>query len=393
MKKVYWLLVILMLVTICMGCDKRVVNIEKSYNILTENSGQSPSKQDSEIPSSAIIPTVNNGEEQFIFTIKDRTIGFSFDMHLSEAQKVLDNAGLEYRVTDDCSKIRSWAGYRICMNGIWFTFDIEKKLHEINFSPEEIKTNIPIKIGDLVSDMTEEYGKTEEFDSPSHPRGAVAVLSCEYELNGYYVRPVYGGERILYEEFSVWEINVSKYSKKMYEENPNPAKLIFTNKMGEKADFYIGMTREDAVSTLRQLGISFRESENVCNLISGDVILGAGPTHDNDAFEGYCYDIYFDMNDRICTVNSLGSGVFTSMGLKAQDPLNGGGDDRDAMTKLHGDVYYERPMSNKNYHVYRYVEDNQYLYVCIDNSVGDSEAIIGFYISRYTGTRPFESVY
>lgn len=389
MKIVYWLLIILLLVTICTGCDERIIRVEKSSNVSTEKPNQLPSDQNLEIPSSTIVPTVNHGEEQFIFTIKDHTVGFSFDMQMSEAQEVLDNAGLEYRVTGDVSTIRSWAGYRISINGMWFTFDIEKRLHEINISPEEIQTNIPIKIGDLVSDMTEEYGETEEFDSPSYPRGAVAVLSCEYELNGYYVRPVYGGERILYEEFKVWEINVSKYSKDMYEENPNPAKLIFTNKKGEQADFYIGMTREDAVSTLSGLGISFRESENVSNLISGDVILGAEPTHVNDAFEGYCYDIYFDINDRICTVDTLGSGVFTSMGLKAQDPLNGGGDDKDTMTELHGDVFYERPMSNENYHVYRYVEGNQYLYVCIDTFGEGREGIIGFYISRYTGTRPF----
>lgn len=389
MRIVYWLLIILLLVTVCTGCDTRVINVEKSSNASTEEPGQLPSL---EIPSSTIVPTDNHGEEQFIFTIKDHTIGFSFDMLLNEVQEALDNAGLEYIVTDDVSKIRSWAGYRISMNGMWITFDIQKRLHEINISPEEIKTNIPIKIGDLVSNMTEEYGRTEEFDSPGHPGGAVAVLSCEYELNGYYVRPVFGGERIPYEEFTVWEINVSKYSKDIYEENLNPAKLIFTNKTGEQADFYIGMTREDAVSTLRQLGISFRESENVGNLISGDVILGAGPTHDNDAFEGYCYDIYFDINDRICTVDTLGSGVLTSMGLKAQGPLNGGGDDKDAMTGLYGNVFYERPMSNENYHVYRYVEGNQYLYVCVDNSEDDSEAIIGFYISRYTGTRPFGSI-
>lgn len=409
MKIITWLLTVLLVVVISAGCtgEGRIVG-ELTPQTTGDGSDISepipqttgdiskPTPQTADDGSDITEPTPNipdetlpidKNEAQFMFRIEGRTIGFDFDMQMDDAQAVLDDAGFKYHIANDASTIRSWTGWCLQMKGLWLVFDADKRLHEIHLGlPYE--TNIPIKIGDMVTDMMKTQGEAEWFDCPEMPSGAVSVLSCEYEMDGYYVRPVFAGERVSSDEYKVWEIYISKYSKEVYEDRSNAATLTLTGVGGESALFYIGMTRQDALDALERLGIGYRES--TYGIISGDVILGEGPTFENDAFEGYCFSLYFDWNDRVCTVDASGSGVWTSAGLRAMDWLKGGGDDKEKMLSLYGEDYYERPMSYSDTHYYRYREGDQYVYICTHDFGDGKEAVTGFYVSRYTGVRPFQ---
>lgn len=116
------------------------------------------------------------------------------------------------------------------------------------------------------------------------------------------------------------------------------------------------------------------------------MLLGQGPTSENDAFEGYSFSIYFDWNDKISTVYAFGSGVYTSKGFTSGD-YYADGDDKADMLKMYGEDYSERPLEYEDYHVYRYNEADQYLYICTSIFEGEDEQVTGLYISRYTGTR------
>ncbi len=327
--------------------------------------------------------TEQNQEQGDVITVD--CMEFYFDMQMSKAIEVLENCEIKYEISDDMSTIRSWAGTCINSKGLSLYFDIEEKLHEIRISGEQ-KTNLPVKIGDLVSDITNDLGEEEQFYSPEYPPGAVATLSSEYDLNGYFLRTVFAGERIPSENYAVWEIFVSKYSMEQYQDTKNNAKLLLVNKNGDKAELYIGMSRKDAVEVLEQRGIPNEPSENVSNLISGEMLLGQSTTSENDTFEGYSFSIYFDWNDRISTVYATGSGVYTSKGLTSGD-FYSVGDDKEKMIELYGEDFYERPLGSEDYHIYRYKEAEQYLYICESIYPEENEQVTGIYISRYTGAR------
>ncbi len=381
MKLFGFVLILLLIFISLIGCNGNTLDVENPLE--TDQDGESSGTE-------PVVTIDLNGPEnaQSSDEIKIFTIGFLefyFDMQLSAALEVLDNCDIEYETGDDTSTIRSWAGTCVAAKGLSLYFDIDEKLHEIRISGEQ-KTNLPVKIGDLVSDITNDLGETEEFYSPEYPPGAVATLSSEYDMGSYYLRTVFAGERIPPENYAVWEIFVSKYSRQEYENTQKSAKLALTNTDGSKAELYIGMTKKDAVETLEMNGIPYEQSENVSNLVNGEMLLGQGPTVEDDAFEGYSFSIYFDWNGRISTVYAMGSGVYTSKGLATNDYFKKGSQKTD-MIAMYGEDYYERPLENEDYHIYRYKEESQYLYVCTSIYDSAKEEITGLYISRYTGAR------
>ena len=384
MKTFNFVLIMLLIFISFAGCtnaDIKLEEIQKSsiYEAEATGTSQAPDAAvDSDEPEAG-----QEQEQENIITVD--CMEFYFDMQMSSAIDVLKSCEVEYEIGDDMSTIRSWAGTCIKAKGLSLYFDIEEKLHEICISGEQ-KTNLPVKIGDLVSDITNDLGEEEQFYSPEYPPGAVATLSSEYDLNGYFLRTVFAGERIPSENYAVWEIFVSKYSMEQYQDTKNSAKLLLVSKDGETAELYIGMPRKDVVEALKQKGIPNEPSENVSNLINGEMLLGQGPTFEDDAFEGYSFSIYFDWNDKISTVYAIGSGIYTSIGLVSGD-YYANGDDKEKMIKLYGEDFYEKPLEYDDYHVYRYKEAEQYLYICTSIYPEEDEQVTGIYISRYTGAR------
>ena len=113
-------------------------------------------------------------EQNSIITID--CMEFYFDMQMDTALEVLENCAVEYEISDDMSTVRSWAGTCIAAKGLSLYFDIDEKLHEIRISVEQ-KTNLPVKIGDLVSDITNDLGEKRTVLQP----GISAGCSCNSE--------------------------------------------------------------------------------------------------------------------------------------------------------------------------------------------------------------------
>ena len=352
----------------------------------------SPTPVDSEpipMPSGIISPiaaATGNKAPEFTFTIDGNKLCLRLDMALSEAESVLTDAAISYDIIDDTSLVRNWSGYSLRTRSCQLVFDLNERLHEISFG-EGIETSLPVKIGDTITSIQAELGQHEPIDCPEYPVDPVSTLCCEYAMDGYYLRPIFGGDRVE-DEYHVWEIIVSKYSMSQYADTANTARLTFTNAAGDQAEFYIGMPEEDAKDRLESLGIRYSYSYD---LIFGEVVLNQPATPEDNVCEGYCFYIYFYF-DRIQTIDITGSGVYTEEGLFAQDPFSEKVY-KERMTSLYGKDYYEWPIRYKDYQVYGYISGLNYLFVKVSTFQDNGtpyEAVTGFYITRYRDTRAFD---
>ena len=360
-------------------------------NSLTANTISATSLDNEPLPTpssfiSSIAAAPTEKAPEFTFTIDGNELCLRLGMALSEAEAVLTDAAISYDIMDDTSLVRNRSGYSLRTRSCQLVFDLNEKLHEISFG-EGTETNLPVKIGDTITSIQAELGQQEPVDCPEYPVNPASALCCEYAMDGYYLRPIFGGDR-MEDEYHVWQIIVSKYSMHQYADTANTTRLTFTNAAGDQAEFYIGMPEEDAKDRLESLGIGYSYSYD---LIFGKVVLGQPSTPEDNAFEGYCFYIYFHF-DQIQTIDITGSGVYTEEGLYAQDSLSEKVY-KERMTELYGNDYFEWPIRYEDYQVYGYISGLNYLFVRVSTFQGDGaayEAVTGFYITRYSNTRAFD---
>ena len=335
-----------------------VINESQSVSLEANSPSPSPSTE---------------SKNEFIYSLDDQDIVFYFDMPMDEALEALEQAGIEYETRDDSSPFRSWSGYYVTTNKSFsLVFDLtESKLHEIEIS-SSLGFSLPINVWDSYKDMIASLGEVEYKEHPTPY--AIATHYCEYKMDGYYLRPIFGDEDMAVEDSNISEIILSKYSLDEYKNLIEPATLIFTNKNGDQADFYIGMSVDKVKAQLDTLDLLYSIHNGVMSGFSYDDL-----PEDGTLPGGFDFDIYFDRNSLVHTIETYGPGILTQLGLKNGDPET-------KMLELYGENYINVEFYNDYWHNYSYISGDNYLTISTSTELDLSAPVNVLAITRYTET-------